>query len=92
MQIVWVHAGALVDLPTSRAQIFSRARSASGRFYAEKASERARARLVSPAKNRIKCRRFGANYLRPCRVRVSSRAVKVCQNKQIREKNSHKRK
>ena len=72
---------------------FSRARSVIGRvfmFSAAKASERAGARLVSPAKNRIKWSHFGANYLRPCcvccRVRVSSRAVKVCQNKQITEK------
>ena len=59
-------------------------------FSAAKASERAGAWLVSPAKNRIKWSHFGANYLRPCRVccrvRVSSRAVKVCQNKQITEK------
>ena len=73
---------------------FSRARSVIGRvflFSAAKASERAGARLVSPAKNRIKWSHFGANYLRPCRVccrvRVSSRAVKVCQNKQITGKN-----
>ena len=36
----------LLDLPTSRVQIFSRARSASGRFFmfsAAKASERAKA-------------------------------------------------
>ena len=38
-------------------------------FSAAKASERARARLVSSAKkNHIKGRHFGANYLRPCRV------------------------
>ena len=59
-------------------------------FSAAKASERAGAWLVSPAKNRIKWSHFGANYLLPCRVccrvRVSSRAVKVCQNKQITEK------
>ena len=83
----------IVDLPTSRAQNFSRARSVIGRvfmFSATKASERAGARLVSPAKNRIKWSHFGANYLRPCcvccRVRVSSRVVRVCQNKQITEK------
>ena len=51
-------------------------------------AERARALLVSPVKkNRIKWRHFGVNFLLPwrvcCRVRVSSRAVKVCQNKQI---------
>ena len=55
-----------VDLPTSRAQIFSRAQSASARFFmfsAAKASERAGARLVSHAKNHIYWRHFGANYL-----------------------------
>ena len=71
-----------LDLPTSRAEICSRAR--------------ARAKLVSPAKNRTKWRHFAASYLRPCRVccrePVPSRAVKVCQNKQITEKNSDKRK
>ena len=60
-------------------------------FSAAKASVRARARHVSPVKNRIKGSHFCANYLRPCRVccrvRVSSRAVKVCQNKQITGKN-----
>ena len=65
--------GRCVDLATSRAQMFSRALSASGRFFvlcgkSERESERARARLVSPARNRIKWRHFGANYLRPCRV------------------------
>ena len=52
-----LESGLFVDLPTSRAQSFSRARSVSGRFFmfsAAKASERARARLVFPAKNRIK--------------------------------------
>ena len=42
-----------VDLPTSRAQFFSQVRGASGRlfmFSAVKASQRARALLVSPAK------------------------------------------
>ena len=70
-----------LDLPTSRAQFFSRARSSSGRcfmFSAAKANKRARVRLVSPAKNRNKWRHFGANYLRRCRVccrvRVSSLA------------------
>ena len=46
-----------LDLPTSRAEICSRARSPSGKFFmfsAAKASERARAQLVSPAKNRTK--------------------------------------
>ena len=46
-----------LDLPTSRAQIFSRSRRASGRFFmfsAAKASEKATARLVSPSKKRIK--------------------------------------
>ena len=88
-----------LDLPTSRAEICSRARSPSGKFFmfsAAKASERARAKLVSPAKNRTKWRHFAASYLRPCRVccrePVPSRAVKVCQNKQITEKNSDKRK
>ena len=45
-----------IDLPTSRAQIFSRARSTRGRFFmlsAAKANERAGTRIVSPAKNRI---------------------------------------
>ena len=45
-----------VDLPTSRAQIFSRARSTRGRFFmlsAAKANERAGTRIVFPAKNRI---------------------------------------
>ena len=64
-------------------------------FSAAKASGRARARLVFSAKNRIKWRHFGATYLRSCRkccrVCVSSRDVKVCQNKQITEKNSDKR-
>ena len=44
-----------VDLPTSRAQFFSQVRGASGRlfmFSAVKASERARALLVSPAKKK----------------------------------------
>ena len=74
--------GIYIDLPTSRAQIFSRARSATGRFLifpAAKASERTRARLVSPAKNRIKWRHFGANHLCPSRiyrcVRVQFRAA-----------------
>ena len=74
--------GIYIDLPTSRAQIFSRARSATGRFPmfpAAKASERTRARLVSPAKNRIKWRHFGANHLCPSRiyrwVRVQFRAA-----------------
>ena len=65
--------GRCVDLGTSRAQLFSRALSASGRFFvlcgkSERESERARARLVSPARNRIKWRHFGANYLRPCHM------------------------
>ena len=44
-----------------------------------KASERVGAQLVSPAKNRIKWRHFGANYLRPCRVcrRELSKYVKT---------------
>ena len=46
-------------------------------------------------RNRIKWGHFGVNFLLPwrvcCRVRVSSRAVKVCQNKQITGKNSDKR-
>ena len=74
--------GIYIDLPTSRSQIFSRARSATGRllmFPAAKASERTRARLVSPAKNRIKWRHFGANHLCPSRiyrcVRVQFRAA-----------------
>lgn len=44
-----------VDLPTSRLQFFSQVRSASGRlfvFSAVKASERVRALLVAPAKNK----------------------------------------
>ena len=44
-----------VDLPTSRVQFFSQVRSASGRlfvFSAVKASERVRALLVAPAKNK----------------------------------------
>ena len=76
--------GRCVDLATSRAQMFSRALSASGRFFvlcgkSERESERARARLVSPARNRIKWRHFGANYLRPCRVcrRELSKCVKT---------------
>ena len=76
--------GRCVDLATSRAQMFSRALSASGRFFvlcgkSERESERARARLVSPARNRIKWRHFGANYLRPCRVcrRELSKYVKT---------------
>ena len=55
--VLGTHSILLLDLPTSRAQIFSRARGASGRFFmfsAAKASERVGARLVSPAKNRIK--------------------------------------
>ena len=48
-------------------------------FPAAKASERTRARLVSPAKNRIKWRHFGANHLCPSRiyrcVRVQFRAA-----------------
>ena len=77
--------GIYIDLPTSKAfqvEIFSRARSATGRFLmfpATKASERTRARLVSPAKNRIKWRHFGANHLCPSRiyrcVRVQFRAA-----------------
>ena len=61
--------GIYIDLPTSRTQIFSRARRANGRFLmfpAAKACERTRARLVSPAKNGIKWRHFVANYL--CRL------------------------
>ena len=88
-----------LDLPTSRAEICSRARSPSGKFFmfsAAKASQRARAQLVSPAKNRTKWHHFAANYLRPCRVccrePVPLRAVKECQNKQITGKNSDKRK
>ena len=76
--------GRCVDLATSRAQTFSRALSASGRFFvlcgkSERESERARARLVSPARNRIKWRHFAANYLRPCRVcrRELSKYVKT---------------
>ena len=65
-------------------------------FSAVKASERARALLVSPAKKiessdvvlaRISCLPERVC----CRVRVSSRAVKVCQNKQITGKNLNKR-
>ena len=55
-----------VDLPTSRAQIFSRAWSASGRYFCflqQNISQRAGARLVSTTKNLIKWRHFGANYL-----------------------------
>ena len=55
-----------VDLPTSWAQFFSQVRSASGRlfvFSSVKASERARALLVSLQKNRIKWRHFGAKSL-----------------------------
>ena len=51
----------MLDLPTSRAQIFSRARNASGRFFmfsAAKANQRAKPRLVSLAKNRINSRQF----------------------------------
>ena len=55
-----------VDLPTSRAQIFSWAWSASGRYFCflqQNISQRAGARLVSTTKNLIKWRHFGANYL-----------------------------
>ena len=41
----WLFIPSQVDLPTTRTQIFSRTRSASGRFSAAKPSERARARL-----------------------------------------------
>ena len=61
---------------------FSQTRSVSGKFFmfsAAKASERARARLVFPAKNRLKSCHFVANYLRPCHVccRQLSKYVKT---------------
>ena len=86
-----------VELPTSRAQLFSQVRSARGRLLspAVKASERARVLLVSLAKKiessdiilaRISC--FPDECVVAC---VSSRAMKVCQNKQITGKNSNER-
>ena len=62
--------GSLLDLLPSRAQIFSRARSASGRCFMFSAQKRARERELdfSPAKNCIESRHFGANYLRLCCV------------------------
>ena len=66
----------------SSSNFFTSAKRATGRFLmfpAAKASERTRARLVSPAKNRIKWRHFGANHLCPSRmyrwVRVQFRAA-----------------
>ena len=64
-------------------------------FSAVKASERAIALLVSPGK-KIKSSEVilaRISYFPDvcCCVRVLSRAVKVCQNKQITGKNSDKR-
>ena len=62
--------GSLLHLLPSRAQIFSRARSESGRCFMFSAQKRARERELdfSPAKNCIESRHFGANYLRLCCV------------------------
>ena len=89
----------IIDLPTRRAQIFHEREARSVDclcFLREKRAREQELDLFPLQKNRIKWSHFGANYLRPCRVccrvGVSSRAVKVCQNKQITGKTSDKKK
>ena len=78
--------GRCVDLATSRAQMFSRALSASGRFFvlcgkSERESESA---TCFPCKKSHQVTSFWRELFASL-SRVSSRAVKVCQNKQITE-------
>ena len=72
--------GRCADLPTSRVQMFSRARSASGRFFVFYGKSERELDLFPLQKSVSFWRELFASL-----SRVSSRAVKICQNKQITE-------
>ena len=78
--------GRCVDLGTSRAQMFSRALSASGRFFVlcGKSERESESSTCFPCKKSHQVTSFWRE-LSASLSRVSSRAVKVCKNKQITE-------
>ena len=88
---------ARVDLPYKSSSIFfSQVQSVSGRlfmFSVEKASERARALLVSPRKkkSRIKQRHFGAKFL-PSLTCVLSRACVIVSRQSLSKQTNNGKK
>ena len=78
--------GRCVDLATSRVQLFSRALSASGRFFVlcGKSERESESSTCFACKKSHQVTSFWRELFASL-SRVSSRAVKVCQNKQITE-------